>query len=521
MAGRSATGAQAARAGAAVAVAALAVASESAAYLPDAPFDAAADALAGLAWAAAGLVVWARRPRVAALMFAVGVAWLLGDLEGSLVFLHRGPLVQVLLAYPAGRLRGNAERLVVAAAYVDGAVSAVGGDPTATLVFSAVVAAAAVAHRAGATGIARRSYAVPAIAAVVLFGILAAGALLRLAEIDAAREALLAYEAGLALAAAALAADLQSSRWTTGTVTELVVELGGPSDGASLRDALREAAGDPTLVVAYPLADATGYVDELGSPVEVPAPGPERGVTAIEDDHRVVAMVVHDPRALGDRQLLTSVSSSLRLALANARLDADLRAQGEQVAASRRRLLDAAAAQRRDVAARLRNTVDRELVAAERMLSRDAFPDVADRLAWVRDQLERHAAGLGPPGLAEGGLRAALAQLAGDGGLVTDVACPAERFAPALELAAWYVCSESLANALKHARATGVRIAVAVAGDDLRVEVRDDGRGGADPHGSGLRGLSERVAALGGRIDVDSPANGGTRVSATMPLGRS
>jgi signal transduction histidine kinase len=138
----------------------------------------------------------------------------------------------------------------------------------------------------------------------------------------------------------------------------------------------------------------------------------------------------------------------------------------------------------------------------------------------VREQLERHAAGLGPPGIAEGGLRDALGTLAGSTGLTAEVACPDQRFAPAIELAVWYVCSESLANAMKHAQATAVKIDVEVAGDNLRVEVRDDGRGGADPLGSGLRGLTERVAALGGHIDVDSPAGRGTRVKATMALGQ-
>jgi signal transduction histidine kinase len=188
------------------------------------------------------------------------------------------------------------------------------------------------------------------------------------------------------------------------------------------------------------------------------------------------------------------------------------------VAASRRRLLDAAAAQRRDVAARLRNTVDGELEAAERILARDRYPGVADRLESVREQLERHAAGVGPPGLAEGGLHDALPTLAGNTGLAATVACPDRRFTPAIEQAAWYVCSESLANAMKHARATAVSIEVEVAGADLRVEVRDDGRGGADPLGSGLRGLGERVAALGGRITFESPAGRGTRVAATLPL---
>ena len=512
-------GSRVARAGTAGAVVALAVASESAAYLPDAPLDAAADALAGLAWAAAGLVVWVRRPRVAALMLAVGVAWLLGGVESSFVFLHRGPLVHLLLTYPTGRLRGNGGRLVVGIGYLDGVWTAVGGDPTATLVFGAIVAAAAAGRRSTANGIARRSYTVPAVAAAGIFGVLAGGALLRLAGIDGAHEALLAYEAVLVVSAVALATDLRTSRWTAGTVAELVVELGGSDDGASLRDALREAAGDPTLVVAYPLEEGTGYVDELGNPIAVPSPGPARGVTAVEDSERLVALVLHDPHTLTDRRLTDSVAASLRLALANARLDADLRAQGEQVAASRRRLLDAAAHQRREVAARLRDTVDAELETAGRLLTRSGHGDLAGRLETVREQLERHATGLGPPGLAEGGLPCALDALVRETGLVAEISCPARRFAPAVELAAFYVCSESLANAIKHASATALTVTIAVAGGTLRVEVADNGRGGADPGGSGLTGLRDRIAPLGGHIEVASPPGRGTRLTASLPLG--
>jgi signal transduction histidine kinase len=91
-----------------------------------------------------------------------------------------------------------------------------------------------------------------------------------------------------------------------------------------------------------------------------------------------------------------------------------------------------------------------------------------------------------------------------------------------VELAAYYVCSESLANVAKHADASRVRVAVVASEHRLRVLVDDDGVGGAEArHGAGLSGLADRVEALAGRLRVDSPRGGGTRVEAILPTARS
>ena len=97
---------------------------------------------------------------------------------------------------------------------------------------------------------------------------------------------------------------------------------------------------------------------------------------------------------------------------------------------------------------------------------------------------------------------------------------PPARFAPAIEAAAYFVCAESLTNVAKHAGASQVRIGITQENGRLTVVVADDGTGGADPsRSSGLRGLSDRVEALGGRLAVDSPPGGGTRVMAELPCG--
>ena len=133
-------------------------------------------------------------------------------------------------------------------------------------------------------------------------------------------------------------------------------------------------------------------------------------------------------------------------------------------------------------------------------------------------ELRDLARGIHPPVLADRGLEAALASLASSTplpvGLTVDVA---PRPAPAVESAAYFVAAEALANAAKHARAQRVDISVIRLGDAIELEVRDDGDGGADPHGSGLRGLRRRVEALDGSLSVNSPRGGPTTIRAELP----
>jgi signal transduction histidine kinase len=136
----------------------------------------------------------------------------------------------------------------------------------------------------------------------------------------------------------------------------------------------------------------------------------------------------------------------------------------------------------------------------------------------ARGRLREFARGIRPHALDEGGLRAALAELVEQSRVPVTLDVPDRRFPPTHELVAYFVCSEALANVAKYAVASHVHVDVATADAELRVVIRDDGRGGADAgRGSGLRGLEDRVEALGGRLDVESPERGGTRVEAILP----
>jgi signal transduction histidine kinase len=145
---------------------------------------------------------------------------------------------------------------------------------------------------------------------------------------------------------------------------------------------------------------------------------------------------------------------------------------------------------------------------------------VAEALTGVLDELREIARGLHPAILAEGGLGPALKMLARRSQIPVELDVRAEaRLPERVEVAAYYVVSETLTNAAKHAHASVVHVEVQTIDRAVRVTVRDDGAGGADPaRGSGLVGMKDRVEALGGTITVQSPLGAGTSVRVELPL---
>jgi signal transduction histidine kinase len=236
-----------------------------------------------------------------------------------------------------------------------------------------------------------------------------------------------------------------------------------------------------------------------------------------------VAAIVHDPAALGDELLARSVAAAVRLAVTNVRLQADVEARVLEVAASRRRLVEASDFERRRLSEQLRAGAESRLAAVAAELERlaraePALDGLAAELEAARDDLAHFAQGVHPRALTERGLPAALRVLAAQAALPVELEVPAIRMPAAQEAAFYFVCSEALANVAKYADATNAWIAVGADGGRVRVLVTDDGRGGADPTaGSGLRGLADRVEALGGRLFVESEPGRGTTVAAVLP----
>jgi signal transduction histidine kinase len=465
-------------------------------------------------------VVTAGSRRIAGLLALTGATWWLGDVVPQAALLHRGPLVHLLLAYPEGRVERRYERIVVAVAYVTGAWVEAGSAPAVTLATGVAVVVCTLQRSARAEGASRRARAGPAVAGTTIATVLAVGAAGRLLDADVDVEVLRAYELALIATAAGLAADLRFGEWSAAAVAGLVIELGSEGD-QSLSARLGRALGDLTLLVAYPLEPGRGYVDEQGREVSVGEDDANRVATPIRRDGQELAVVVHDRALLKVPRLLEDVVGALTVALANAQMQGELRLRVAAVEASRRRLVTAAEAERRHFGERLRGSAEWHLDAAEQALTAegDRAGSLATELRSVRTDIQTLAEGLHPAALVHGGLDGALAALATSSTISVEVvARTGQRLPPAVEGAAWFVCSEALANVAKHSAASCAHVRVARRDGVLHIEISDDGRGGADPaRGSGLRGLAERVEALGGRLWVAERLGGGTVVAAELP----
>jgi signal transduction histidine kinase len=318
------------------------------------------------------------------------------------------------------------------------------------------------------------------------------------------------------------------ARLRRGGVADLVLELGQGIPLGALRDRIAGAIGDPTLQLAFP-SPGGGFVDSTGQPFELPSVELRRNLARLDRDGETLAVLVHDP-AIDEESpgLVAAVGSAARLALENERLAAEVRAQLEEVRASRARLARAADNERRRVERDLHDGAQQRLVALTMRLEQarsstegsaalidEATRELREAIAEVRSL----ARGMHPPILTEAGLAAAVESLAERTPIPVEVDIPEQRLPEPIEAAAYFVVAEALTNAARHAQASVVRIVATVTADHATVTISDDGRGGAaEANGSGLRGLGDRVAAVGGSLEVISPAGGGTTITATLPL---
>jgi hypothetical protein len=459
------------------------------------------------------------RPRGRAtgfLLGATGGAWLLGSAFEALVFLYRGPLVHLLLTYPRARLVGRGRRSVVAAAYVTGAVEPLGASAPLTVVLCAAVVGTAGERWARGGGIERRTAAAALAAALLVCGALGAGALARAAGASDTT-VLVVYQTAVALAAVGLATDVLAGRWARGVITGLLLDLGRLQRAGPLADEIGRAVGDASLAIAY--RSGGGYVDEAGRPVELPADGDaRRKTTLILEGGAPVAALLHDAATFVDPALERAAVAATRTALENASLHGEVAARVEELEASARRLVTAGDAERRRLARTVEEQGERRLAGVASLLA-DVEPALAQETTDARVELGRFAAGLRPRRLAVEGLSGALDDLARHAGRPVNVRAPDRRFAGVVEATIFFVCSEALANVTKHAGVATVRLDVAERDGRLVAEIRDDGAGGADAAaGSGLRGLTDRVEALGGTLAVVSARGAGTTVRAEVPV---
>ena len=540
---------------------------------PDPGLEGALSVWISLPYIIGGLIAWWRRPdsRFGPLMLFAGWATFVTtgsystsdvpftiaqvfDLVPVAIFLH------VFLAYPTGRLLHRPERLIVAAAYVtsiglqipkllvggsgpDNLLELTSRPDTALTLLRIELGALVVLLTAGVVLllVRRREGGRPArrpiallldsyVLALAALAVMLFAALFELPSFQRIHE--VAFVA-LGLAPAVFLTGLLSARLARSDVADLFIELDANPAPAELRDALSRALRDPSLVLAYWLPDRNEWADVEGRRVEVPSTDPGRATTLIDRDGQRVAALLHDSSLEEEQELLDGVGAAGGIALENARLQAELRARIKELSESRSRVIEAEQRERRRLERNLHDGAQQRLIAISLELGQIAAdtradPDASTRLDDARreiavsiDELRDLARGLHPAVVTGHGLGVALESLASRAPVPVELTSEidGDRFQEGLEVAAYYVVAESLANVAKHARATGATIDAARANGDLVIEVTDDGVGGADTAGSGLRGLADRVEALDGRLIVRTPSGGGTCVSARFPCG--
>jgi len=495
------------------------------------------------------------------------LTWLLSQASigiGSVVFVH------LVLAFPTGRLSDRYDRIVVVAAYAyilatrlvwvlvwSPPLDPVGFSPRNPYVLwpnadlaqlfgpGAIVVMAPFLYVAVLAGLARHwRRASPALRRALLPIIVAAPLQLaitlawHLVDADAAgqrslRSALEQPIVGLAglVFPVGFLLGLLRTRLARGSIADLALELGRGVPLGGLRETLARALRDPTLVLAYPAASGSGYVDPDGQSIDVPGePVADRGIARLERDGQTLAVLAYDP-ALDqeDPGRVGAVASMARMALENERLAAQVRAQLDEVRASRARIVEAGNAERRRIERDLHDGAQQRLVALAMRLdqAREGSAGAATLIDETTAELLRAvrevrdlARGLHPTILTDAGLAAAVEALAERTPLPVKVAVTEARFPPEIEAAAYYVVAEGLTNIARYAGATEARVEATAKGGRLVVTVTDDGRGGADPSsGSGLRGLVDRLAAIDGELQITSRAGDGTTLTAILPAG--
>jgi signal transduction histidine kinase len=326
---------------------------------------------------------------------------------------------------------------------------------------------------------------------------------------------------------------LLQARLVRASVGDLLVDLGANPGPVRLEEVAARALRDPSLTIAYWLQDLGEWTDARGEQISL-ADEDGRSMTPVLRDGVTVAALRHDAALDDEPQLLLAVARAIGLAIENSQLQVELQARLADVRASRARIVEAGDAERRRLERDLHDGAQQRLVALSLALRRaqnrvptgsDAAlaASLDDATALVRGalaDLRELARGLHPAILVEAGLTGAIASLAARSPIpveileVTDVRLPAE-----IEAGTYFFVSEALTNAAKHAPGSRATVRVARTAHAVEIEVADDGPGGASAHpGSGLQGLEDRLAAVGGVFALSSPPGLGTVLRGSIPI---
>jgi signal transduction histidine kinase len=546
-------------------------------YAAALPASRVVDIAAGLGLiVAGGIAVSQPRTRLLGMLaMLAGVAWFGPDWEGA----EQGPallrslgaliapfalvfVVHLALALPAGRIRSQAARAALVAAYATAAAVSIGRalfrDPLldlycwrncrdnaflveakpglastlgdiwlwCALAIAVGLVAFALQRLRSGSGPARRA-ALPLLGPAALVGASEAAyaiALMRTPAEDPERAGFAAIFVARSLSYTLLAFGLA---WTVlrvprarARVARLASELGEAPPPGTLRDTLAAAVGDPGIDVVYPRADTDQLIDEDGHPAELASPG--RGIARITRGGRTLALVVHDPALVDEPELARALGSAAKLAVENEALRAEALGQLHELQASRTRIVETGDAVRRRLERNLHDGAQQRLLALSydlRVARAGVVDNGAEQLVALLDvaaketdvalvELRELAHGIYPAILTEAGLAPALATLADEAPVPVELReLPPERQPPSVETTAYVLVADTIEEAARRG-ATAVTAHVRREGGVLVVAVDDDGA----PRSSPLVQLADRVGALAGSLEV-----GDTTLRAEIP----
>jgi signal transduction histidine kinase len=530
-----------------------------------------------VAWlyVAAGLLAWSRRPsnRFGIVIVGGGLAILLADMgatgvpvliAASLIVatLPLALLVHVLHAFPSGRLLTPASRRVVLGVYVvslmlqaplylftkqkhpyDVLMLADRPDLAARGLWVQAGAGCAVVLATTVILIGRLRRADPrrrrALAPLYGYGILvvlfipiSANLLTSLFGLTSATVFVLQLIAVAGVPVAFTLALLRGGFARTGEIDELGSWLGTAEAGRTpLAAAVARALGDDSVRLIFWVPERHGYVGANGEPAQ-PLTEPERGLVEIELAGERVGAIDYDTTLNADPAPVRAAGRVIAMAVDHERVTAELRASQQALRHSRARIVKAGDTERRRIARDLHDGLQMRLVllamqAQEVAKNPETPADTRTATTALRVGIDAAAAELRnlvhavlPAALIERGLCAATEDLIDRLPVPTrlEMSVAEHSLSPVVESTAYFVVAEALTNALKHAQPTVLQVGLARIEDRLRIEVTDNGKGGACIRtGSGLRGLSDRVETLGGRLEVHSPPDHGTRIVAELP----
>jgi signal transduction histidine kinase len=342
----------------------------------------------------------------------------------------------------------------------------------------------------------------------------------------------LLLSAGLLVVLAVHVLGLARLRPSRAHVADLLLAARERGDPAGLRELVARAVGDPSAAVYWWDPDSSCYVDHHGDAATFEDGISPTRVLDVESDRRPIARVVTDRPLVDDPGIREPVAEALRLATENLILQDELAERLIEVRESRSRIVQASEEARRRIERDLHDGAQQLLISTGAKLNlastrvdpdqdrelATALAEASDELGKALTELRSLARGITPTALVHGSLPDALEDLA--------LRCPvpttlrvegSAEVNPDVASTLYFVVAECLANVSKHAHARTALVELGL-GDPARVRVQDDGDGGADPSGSGLRGLVDRVEALGGTVDIETSFDG-TRVEAAVPTG--